>query len=127
MYVYNSVKGKGFIGAVFDPFSKHNYYESVIAIIIMLNVTCVLWEILSLIILLLKQESSNTPGYSKFKLIFKKVLLNYKPSFLALLIIELLPKLFLIHMFWISSCTIFMVPACATPFPNRVKLDGKLG
>src|SRR5471030_259537 len=100
LYVYNSVKDKGFIRAVVDPISSHNYYESVIAIIIMLNVTYLLWEILSSVMLLLKQES-DIPGYSKYKLIFKKVLINYKPSFLALLITELLPKLFLIHMFWI--------------------------
>jgi len=101
LYIYNSAKGKGFIAAVIDPISTHNYYESVVAIIIMLNAACVLWEILSLIIQLLKQERGNIPGYPKYRLIFKKVLVNYKPSFLALLIMELLPKLFLIHMFWI--------------------------
>ncbi len=101
LYIYHSVKGKGFIGDVIDPISTRDYYKSVIAIIVMLNVTCVLWEILSLIILLLKQESGNITGHGKYKLIFKKVLVNYKPSFLALLIVELLPKLFLIHMFWI--------------------------
>ena len=101
LYIYHSVKGKGFIGDVIDPISTRDYYKSVIAIIVMLNVTCVLWEILSLIILLLKQESGNITGHGKYKLIFKKVLVNYKPSFLALLIIELLPRLLLIHMFWI--------------------------
>jgi sterol desaturase/sphingolipid hydroxylase (fatty acid hydroxylase superfamily) len=99
--IYNSIKGKGFIGSVIDPISTHNYNKSVIAIILMLNGTCLLWEVLSLIIQLLKQESDNVRGYSKYKRIFKKVLVNYKPSFLALLLIELLPKLFLIHMFWI--------------------------
>jgi sterol desaturase/sphingolipid hydroxylase (fatty acid hydroxylase superfamily) len=99
--IYNSIKGKGFIGAVIDPISTHNYYKSVVAIIIILNATCLLWEILSLIILLLKQERGNTHGYNKYKLIFKKVLVNYKPSFLALLILELLPKVLLLHMFWI--------------------------
>jgi sterol desaturase/sphingolipid hydroxylase (fatty acid hydroxylase superfamily) len=101
LYIYNSVKGKGFIGDVIDPISTRDYYKSIVAIIIMLNVTCLLWEILSFIILLLKQESGNSQGYSKYKLIFKKVLVNYKPSFLALLIVELLPRLLLIHMFWI--------------------------
>jgi sterol desaturase/sphingolipid hydroxylase (fatty acid hydroxylase superfamily) len=99
--IYNSIKGKGFIGAVIDPISTHNYYKSVVAVIIMLNATCLLWEILSLIIQLLKQERGNTHGYNKYKLIFKKVLVNYKPSFLALFILELLPKVLLLHMFWI--------------------------
>jgi sterol desaturase/sphingolipid hydroxylase (fatty acid hydroxylase superfamily) len=67
----------------------------------MLNATGILWEILSLIMLLLKQERSNTHGYAKYKRIFNTVLVNYKPSFLALLILELLPKLILVHMFWI--------------------------
>ncbi len=97
--IYNSIKGKGFIGAVIDPISTHNYYRSVVAVIIILNATCLLWEILSLIIQLLKQERGNT--HNKYKLIFKKVLINYKPSFLALFILELLPKVFLLHMFWI--------------------------
>src|ERR1700733_5728526 len=70
LYIYNSVKGKGFIGAVVDPISTGDYYKSAVAIIIMLNATCLLWEILSLIILLLKQERGNTPGNSKYKLIF---------------------------------------------------------
>ena len=101
LYFYDSVKGKGFTEAVIDPISKHDYYKSVLAIMILLNATCVLWEILSLNMLLLKQDSGNLRGYSKYKFIFKKVLVNYKPSFLALLITELLPMLFLIHIFWI--------------------------
>jgi len=101
LYFYNSIKGKGFIEAVIAPIGKHDYYKSVMALIILLNATCVLWEILSLIMLLLKQESGSLQGYSKYKYVFKKVLVNYKPSFLALLITELLPMLLLIHMFWI--------------------------
>ncbi len=99
--IYNSIKGKGFIGAIIDPFSTHYYHRSVVAIIILLNATCLLWEIFSLIIQLLKQERGNTQGYHKYKLIFKKVLVNYKPSFLALFILEILPKVLLLHMFWI--------------------------
>ena len=101
LYFYNSIKGKGFIEAVIAPIGKHDYYKSVMAIIILLNATCVLWEILSLILLLLQQESGSLQGYSKYKYVFKNVLVNYKPSFLALLITELLPMLLLIHMFWI--------------------------
>ncbi len=99
--IYNSVKGRGFVGSVIRPFSNHNYYKSLLAIIIMLNVTYLLWEVLSLIVLLLKQESGTIPGDSKHKRIFNNVLVHYKSSFLALIITELLPKLFLIHMFWI--------------------------
>ena len=80
LYIFNSAKGKGFIGAVIHPILNHNYYKSILAIIIMLTVTYLLWEVLSLIILLLKQESGNTPGYSKYKLIFKKALVHYKPQ-----------------------------------------------
>jgi sterol desaturase/sphingolipid hydroxylase (fatty acid hydroxylase superfamily) len=53
------------------------------------------------IIQLLKEERGNTQGYHKYKLIFKKVSVHYKSSFLAMLIHELLPKLILFHMFWI--------------------------
>lgn len=101
LYLYNSIKGKGFIGTVIDPVSNHDYYKSLIATMAMITFTYLLWEILSLIILLLKQENGNLSPYNKLKLIFKKVVVNYKPSFLALLLSEFLPKLFLINMFWI--------------------------
>jgi sterol desaturase/sphingolipid hydroxylase (fatty acid hydroxylase superfamily) len=101
MDVYHSIKGKGFIGAIIHPFLTHNYYVSLVSIIVILNTTCILWEILSFITQLLKQEGGRAKGYHKYKLIFKSVAVNYKPSFLALLIYQLLPKLILIHMFWI--------------------------
>lgn len=101
LYLYNSSKGKGFIGAVIDPISTHSYYKSIVAIIGMVTFIYLLWEIVSLVIVLLRQENGNIPRYGRYKLVFKRVLLNYKPSFLALLISEFLPKLFLIHMFWI--------------------------
>jgi len=98
---YDSVKGKGYIGSVIDPISSHEYYKSAVSVMIILNATFILWEILLLIIQLFKQEKSNAHGVNTYKRIFKQVAVNYKPSFLALLILELLPKLFLIHMFWI--------------------------
>jgi sterol desaturase/sphingolipid hydroxylase (fatty acid hydroxylase superfamily) len=99
--VYRSIRGRGYIGAIIDPVFNHQYYKSAVYLMLMLNTTCILWEILRLIFQLLKQERGITDGYNKYKLIFKKVSENYKPSFLALLILELLPKLLLIHMFWI--------------------------
>jgi sterol desaturase/sphingolipid hydroxylase (fatty acid hydroxylase superfamily) len=101
LYVYDSIKGKGYVGAIIDPILTHQYYMSVVSAIIILNATLVLWEILSFIIQVLKQERDNTQGYNKYKLIFKKVSVNYKSSFLALSVHELLPKLILFHMFWI--------------------------
>src|ERR1700722_13888348 len=98
---YHSIKGHGFFGAIVSPILTHQYYISVVSIIVILNTTCILWEVLSFITRLLKEESGNTKGYQKYKLIFKSVAVNYKPSFLALLIYQLLPKLLLIHMFWI--------------------------
>lgn len=101
LYVFDSIKGKGYVGAIVDPILTHQYYMSVVSAIIILNATLVLWEILSFIIQVLKQERNNTQGYNKYKLIFKKVSVNYKSSFLALSVHELLPKLILFHMFWI--------------------------
>ncbi|MGZ3752730.1 MAG: sterol desaturase family protein, partial [Mucilaginibacter sp.] len=99
--IYNSIKGKGYVGAIIDPILTHQYYISVVSVIIILNTTCILWEIVSFIVRLLRQKSGNMQGYEKYKFIFKSVLVNFKPSFLALLIYQLLPKLILIHMFWI--------------------------
>jgi sterol desaturase/sphingolipid hydroxylase (fatty acid hydroxylase superfamily) len=101
LYIYDSIKGKGYIGAIIDPIFTHEYYISVVSILIILSATCVLWEILSFIVQLLKQERGSAQSYDKYKVIFKKVSVNYKPSFLALLIHQLLPKLILINMFWI--------------------------
>ncbi len=101
LYVYDSIKGKGYIGAIIDPILSHQYYLSIVSVIIILNSTCVLWEMVLFIIHLSKQESGNMHWFDRYKFIFKKVLVNYKPSFLALLIYQLLPKLILLHMFWI--------------------------
>src|ERR1700739_149804 len=73
LYMYNSIKGKGYFGAIIDPIFTHNYYISAVSVIVILNATCVLWEILSFITQLLKQEKGNTKGYTKYKLIFKSV------------------------------------------------------
>src|ERR1700743_3608335 len=70
--VYDSIKGKGFIGSVIDPIVNHQFSVSAGAIIIILNSTLFIWEILALITQLLKQEEGNTKGYNKYKLIFKK-------------------------------------------------------
>jgi sterol desaturase/sphingolipid hydroxylase (fatty acid hydroxylase superfamily) len=101
IYIYDSIKGKGYIGAIINPFLNHQYYISIVSALIILNTTFVIWEILSLVIQLLRQERGNTQGYPKYKLIFKKVSVHYKSSFLAMLIHQLLPKLILYHMFWI--------------------------
>lgn len=101
LYIYDSIKGKGYLGAIIDPFLTHQYFMSLASVIIILNATLILWEILSFMIQVSKQERNSTPGYSKYKTIFKKVAENYKSSFIALLVIELLPKLILFHTFWI--------------------------
>lgn len=101
LYIYNSIKGKGYLGAIIDPIRTHQYYVSIVSIIIILNSTFVLWEILVFFIEVIKQEKGKTSGYEKCKLIFKKVSVHYKSSFLAMLIFELLPKVLLYHMFWI--------------------------
>jgi sterol desaturase/sphingolipid hydroxylase (fatty acid hydroxylase superfamily) len=101
LYIYDSIKGKGYLGAIIDPIKSHQYYISAVSIIMILNATFVIWEILVFIILVLKQEKGNAQGYQKHKVIFKKVCVQYKSSFLALLIHDFLPKLILFHMFWI--------------------------
>ncbi len=101
MDIYHSLKGKGFVGSIIQPALTHDYYLSLVSVIVLLNTTFILWEIVTLITQLLKQEKGNTKGYAKYRLIFKKVAVNYKPSFMALLVYQLLPKLILLHMFWI--------------------------
>jgi sterol desaturase/sphingolipid hydroxylase (fatty acid hydroxylase superfamily) len=101
LHVYNSIKGKGYLGSVIDPIVNHQYSVGAASVIIILNSTLFLWEIISLIVQLLKQEGSNTRGYNKYKLIFKKFSVSYKSAFLAMVVLEFLPKLILLNMFWI--------------------------
>ena len=102
LYIYASIKGKGYLRAVIHPLLTHQYYISIVSVIIILNTTFILWEIFSFIIELLRQKNNPAEmGYPRVKAIFKKVALHYKSSFLALLIYELLPKIILVHMFWI--------------------------
>src|SRR5476649_1750475 len=67
LYIYDSIKGKGYIGAIVDPFITRQYYMSVVSVIIILNTTLVLWEILSFIVQVSKQEQGSTQGYNKYK------------------------------------------------------------
>lgn len=102
VYVHDSIGGKGYLGAIVNPIYKHQYYKTVTAVIIILNSTCILWELLVFSIGLSKQQGVNARGLDRYKLIFKKVSANYKPSFLAFFMMhQILPKLFLIHLFWI--------------------------
>ncbi|MGZ3945780.1 MAG: hypothetical protein ACXVJB_12625, partial [Mucilaginibacter sp.] len=63
LYVYDSIKGKGYIGAIIDPFISRQYYMSIVSVIVILNTTLVLWEILSFIVQVLKQEKNTPQGY----------------------------------------------------------------
>ena len=72
LYVYDSIKGKGYIGAIIDPILKHQYYISLVTAIIILNTSLVIWEVLSAIIQVSRQERHNAQGYQRYKLIFQK-------------------------------------------------------
>ncbi len=101
LQVYNSLKGKGFLGTIIYPIENKQYYFSITAGIIILNSTLFIWEIVSFIILLLKEERDRPKGYQKYKGVIKKFSINYKSSFLAFLVHEIYPKLILLNMFWI--------------------------
>jgi len=102
LYIYKSIKGGGYFSAIVDPVLKHQYYISIISLIVLLNATLVLWEILLFTVQSFKQEKDSAArGYHKYRPVFKKVAVHYKSSFLALVIHEVLPKIILIHMFWI--------------------------
>ena len=98
---YGSLKGHGYLATIINPILKHQYSLSAAAVIIILNSTLFLWEIASLMIQLVKQEGSNAKGYDKYKLVFKKFLVSYKSPFLALLVLEFLPRLVTLNVFWL--------------------------
>jgi sterol desaturase/sphingolipid hydroxylase (fatty acid hydroxylase superfamily) len=99
--IHDSINGKGFFGTIADPILAHYYDRSLVAVIVIINSTLVLWEILSFIIKLFKQERGDKVRHDKYKRIFKGASINYKPSFLAWPIHHLLPKLILVNVFWI--------------------------
>lgn len=100
-YIYQSVRGGGLVSAIITPLLKHQYYGSFISLMVLLNATFVLWEIFAFVIPLLRHRQHNGAGDSSgYKAAFKKMAVNYKSSFLALLVHEFLPKVILLHMFW---------------------------
>ena len=76
LYMYSSIKGKGYLGAIIDPIFTNQYYISAVSIIIILNTSCLLWEIFSLIVQLFRQSKGVKPGYQKYKQIFKSISVN---------------------------------------------------
>src|SRR5437868_8748224 len=100
--LYNSVKGKGYWGAIIGSFRTHQYTDTLISVIILLNATFFIVEIFSLLIKVLKDGIGKSNGEKyDIKSAFKEISIHYKSSFLALLIHDFLPKLILIHMFWV--------------------------
>ena len=101
-YAYQSISGKGYLGRIITPITTHKYYLSIAAVILIVNTTFILWEIFSLIFLLIKEGRKNpAPGYHKYELVFKKFAVHYKSSVLAMVIIMFLPKLLLLNTFWV--------------------------
>ncbi|MFB9844274.1 sterol desaturase family protein [Mucilaginibacter ginsenosidivorans] len=100
-YIHGSEKSKGFISAVTMSMANHEYYVSVVFVMVIINTTLVSGEILWFITRLLKQEKGKTKGWDRYKQAFNEMSVSYKSSFLAMLIHQLLPKLVLINMFWI--------------------------
>jgi len=101
-YMYKSVKGKGYLGAIVDQVHTHQYFMCAISLIAIVNSSLVLWEIFSFILTLLKEKRPQpAKRLDIFKDAFKKISLSYKSTFLAMLVGQLLPKIILVHMFWI--------------------------
>lgn len=102
VYMYQSIKGKGYLGALIDPFKNQEYYVSVVSLIIIVNTTLVLWEIFAFLVQLLKEQRNDTlHDQNRYRAIFHKVAVNYKSTFLAMLVGQLLPKVVVVHMFWV--------------------------
>ncbi|HWD86803.1 MAG TPA: sterol desaturase family protein [Mucilaginibacter sp.] len=101
VYMYRSIKGEGYLGAILDPIKTHLYYVSAVSIVIIVNATLVLWEIMVFIVKTLKDKSHVQGKAVGYKAIFKKFSIRYKSTFLGLLASRLLPKVFLVHMFWV--------------------------
>ncbi|MBS1529834.1 MAG: hypothetical protein JSU01_05975, partial [Bacteroidetes bacterium] len=92
-YMYHSIKGKGYLGAIIGPIKDHQYYISAVSIVIILNSTLVLWEIITFIIRLLRENRHHRSGY---RTLFRKFAVNYKSTFLGFLVSQLLPKVILV-------------------------------
>src|ERR1700759_5621538 len=67
LQVYDSIKGKGFIGSITDPIANHQYSFAITSAIIILNSTLFIWEIIAFIVQLLKQQRTDITRYNKYK------------------------------------------------------------
>jgi len=98
-YILLTCKGKGFIEDFSKPMKTKEYYISLLSIVALFISVFTVWEIFLLVLEAFKKEKEKK-GIKKAISIFKYVAHCFKPTFLAAMVSEFLPKLIMIDIFW---------------------------
>jgi sterol desaturase/sphingolipid hydroxylase (fatty acid hydroxylase superfamily) len=98
-YTLLTVAGKGFIEDFTKPAKTKEYYLTILSVVALFISIFTVWEICLLVVEGLKKDIAKR-GVNKAVSVFKYVAKCFKPTFLAALISEFLPKLIMIDIFW---------------------------
>jgi hypothetical protein len=90
------------LGRDHRPPATNQYCDSLISLLLLLNITFVIVEVFTLVTSKLKGAMDKIDRWKyNFRVAFKQVSVHYKSSFLALLVHDFLPKLILVRIFWV--------------------------
>ncbi len=99
-YAWATVHGKGFITDLTQPFDQKHYYKSLLALIWFLVSVFTLWEIGTFLLRVVAHESNVAWSRDKAGRLLQRTTAEFKPTFLALILAEFLPRLIVIDVFW---------------------------
>jgi sterol desaturase/sphingolipid hydroxylase (fatty acid hydroxylase superfamily) len=100
-YSWASTSGHGFLSDLLKPLGEKHYHESVLAIVALLISVLTLWELLLFFIQLARKDPGRAWSRDKLLCMFNATRLEYQPTFLAGLLLGLLPRLIVLDVFWL--------------------------
>ena len=99
-YLSATGQGRGFMSDFLEPFHSREYYKSALAIIGLLISAFTVWEIARLLVRELRDDRARTWGLEKVRRFASALIADYQATFLVALVLEFLPRLIVIDMFW---------------------------
>lgn len=100
-YAWNSLVGKGFVADIKSSWVEHHFYLTVLTVVALFISVLTLWEILSLVAAIVHRERLRAWDRAKLSILAEEVLWRYKSTFLTSVLLQLIPKLFMIDVFWV--------------------------
>jgi len=99
-YLWATGGGGGLFGDLIGPLKDGQYYKIILAIIWLLIPVLTLWEIALFVGMALRRERATPWGVRKLRWLLGGLAREYKPTFMAALVGELLTRVIVIDMFW---------------------------